>query len=62
MSAKDIAKRLAISFRTVENRLIRIYEKMGVNSIRGLKEYCQIVGLSNYAPKKLLREGVNFCW
>nr|WP_237234693.1 PAS and helix-turn-helix domain-containing protein [Sodalis praecaptivus] len=61
-SAKEIALKLIISHRTVENRLLRIYEKIGVNSINGLIEYCHNVGLNNYVPKKLLREGVNFCW
>ncbi|EKN6318949.1 helix-turn-helix transcriptional regulator, partial [Yersinia enterocolitica] len=25
-------------------------------------EYCHASGLSNYVPKKVLREGVNFFW
>ncbi|AHF77877.1 Putative transcriptional regulator, PAS and GerEdomains [Sodalis praecaptivus] len=60
--AKEIAPILCISHRTVENRLLKIYEKVGTNSIKGLIEYCHNVGLNNYVPKKLLREGVNFCW
>ncbi|AHF76767.1 LuxR family transcriptional regulatory protein [Sodalis praecaptivus] len=62
LSAKEIAPRLCLSHRTVENRLLKIYEKIGVNSVNGLIEYCHNVGLDNYVPKKLLREGVNFCW
>ncbi|AHF77876.1 Putative transcriptional regulator, PAS and GerEdomains [Sodalis praecaptivus] len=62
VSAKEIAPKLFISHRTVENRLLRIYEKSDTNSINGLIEYCHNVGLNNYVPKKLLREGVNFCW
>ncbi|EPE4807709.1 helix-turn-helix transcriptional regulator, partial [Yersinia enterocolitica] len=27
-----------------------------------LIEYCHASGLSNYVPKKVLREGVNFFW
>ncbi|AHF78144.1 Putative transcriptional regulator, PAS and GerEdomains, LuxR family [Sodalis praecaptivus] len=60
--AKEIAPKLYISHRTVENRLLRIYEKISVNSVNGLIDYCHHVGLNNYVPKKLLREGVNFCW
>ncbi|MEN3261050.1 LuxR C-terminal-related transcriptional regulator [Sodalis endosymbiont of Spalangia cameroni] len=62
MPAKEIATKLFLSHRTVENRLLRIYEKIDVNSIHGLIEYCHNVGLDKYVPKKLLREGVNFCW
>lgn len=62
MPAKAIAPKLCLSHRTVENRLLRIYEKISVNSINGLIDYCHHVGLNNYVPKKLLREGVNFCW
>lgn len=62
LSAKEIAPKLCLSHRTVENRLLKIYEKIDVNSVNGLIEYCHNVGLDNYVPKKLLREGVNFCW
>lgn len=62
MPAKEIAPRLHISHRTVENRLLRIYNKIGVSSVNELIEYCHNVGLNNYIPKKLLREGVDFCW
>ncbi|ATW29658.1 helix-turn-helix transcriptional regulator [Candidatus Williamhamiltonella defendens] len=62
LSEKDIATKLCLSHRTVENRLQRIYDKMGVNSLSGLVEYCHTTGLNNYVPKKLLREGVEFFW
>lgn len=62
MPAKEIAPKLYISHRTVENRLLKIYNKIGVSSMNALIEYCHNVGLNNYIPKRLLREGVNFCW
>lgn len=62
LPSKEIAQRLIISYRTVENRLLKIYEKIGINSLNGLIEYCHAEGLDNYVPKKLLRKGVNFCW
>ncbi|MBT9431611.1 helix-turn-helix transcriptional regulator [Candidatus Sodalis endolongispinus] len=62
ISAKLIATKLNISHRTVENRLLAIYNKTEVNSLNGLIKYCHNVGLNNYVPKKLLREGVDFCW
>lgn len=62
ISAKEIAAKLNISHRTIENRLFTIYNKIEVNSINGLIKYCHNVWLNNYVPKKLIREGVNFCW
>lgn len=62
LSAKEIAKKLCLSHRTIENRLQRIYDKIKVNSLAGLIEYCHTTGLNNYVPKKLLREGVEFFW
>ncbi|TKI08276.1 helix-turn-helix transcriptional regulator [Martelella alba] len=62
LSAKDIALRLCLSHRTVENRLNTIYGKINVNSAKELIEYCHHSGLNCYVPKKLLREGVDFFW
>ncbi|HHH0902581.1 TPA: helix-turn-helix transcriptional regulator, partial [Yersinia enterocolitica] len=54
--------KLFLSNRTIENRLRFIYEKVGCHSLKELIEYCHASGLSNYVPKKVLREGVNFFW
>ncbi|ATW33605.1 MULTISPECIES: helix-turn-helix transcriptional regulator [Candidatus Williamhamiltonella] len=62
LSSKEIATKLSLSHRTVENRLQKIYEKTGVTSPTGLLEYCHTTGLNNYIPKKRLREGVEFFW
>jgi DNA-binding CsgD family transcriptional regulator len=62
LTSKEIAGRLCLSARTVENRLGVIYSKIGVNSSQGLIEYCQNSGLSSYVPKKILRQGVDFFW
>ncbi|ASV34472.1 PAS domain-containing protein [Candidatus Hamiltonella defensa] len=62
LSSKDIATKLCLSHRTVENRLQRIYDKIKVNSLEGFIEYCHTTGLNNYIPKKWLRKGVEFFW
>ncbi|BGI53591.1 MAG: hypothetical protein HamCj_19440 [Candidatus Hamiltonella defensa (Ceratovacuna japonica)] len=62
LSLKDIATKLCLSHRTVENRLQRIYDKIKVNSLEGLIEYCHTTGLDHHVPKKWLREGVEFFW
>lgn len=62
LSAKEIAEKLFLSNRTIENRLKAIYEKIGCHSLKELIDYCHSTGLSSYVPKKVLREGVNFFW
>ncbi|MGN1512395.1 helix-turn-helix transcriptional regulator [Yersinia enterocolitica] len=62
MTAKEIAEKLSLSNRTIENRLRFIYDKVGCHSLKDLIEYCHTSGLSHYVPKKVLREGVNFFW
>lgn len=47
ISSKEIGKKLCLSHRTVENRLQDIYNKVGVNPLRELVEYCHSVGLHN---------------
>lgn len=60
--AKQMAKKLFVSVRTIENRLQVIYNKIGVNSLNGLIDYCNATGYDNYVPKKLLRQGVECFW
>ncbi len=62
MTDKEIAVKLSLSNRTIENRLRFIYDKVGCHSLKELIEYCHTSGLSHYVPKKVLREGVNFFW
>lgn len=57
LSAKEIAKRLDLSPRTVENNLQFIYEKSGVHSIIQLIEYCKQTGLDSYIPFDFVRKG-----
>ncbi|ERT10273.1 transcriptional regulator [Photorhabdus temperata J3] len=54
LSAKDIARKLDISYRTVQTRLQIIYQKIGINSLSQLKEYCRGKGYDNYAPTRFI--------
>ncbi|TDB59054.1 helix-turn-helix transcriptional regulator [Photorhabdus khanii] len=54
LSAKDIARKLDISYRTVQSRLQIIYQKIGINSLSQLKEYCRGKGYDNYAPTRFI--------
>ncbi|CAQ82935.1 similar to transcriptional regulator [Photorhabdus asymbiotica] len=54
LSTKDIAKKLGITYRTVQSRLQFIYQKIGINSLSQLKEYCRGKGYNNYAPTRFI--------
>ncbi|AWK40852.1 MULTISPECIES: PAS and helix-turn-helix domain-containing protein [Photorhabdus] len=54
LSAKDIARKLSITYRTVQSRLHIIYQKIGINSLSQLKEYCRGKGYDNYAPTRFI--------
>lgn len=58
LSAKEIAKRLNISYKTVEVHLMNIYNKAGVHSLIQLIEYCKHTGLDKYIPLDFIRKGV----
>jgi len=58
LSAKEIAKRLNLSPRTVENKLQFIYGKADVHSIIQLVEYCKNTGLDSYIPSDFIRKGI----
>jgi len=57
LSSKEIARRLDISPRTVENKLQLIYEKAGVHSRIQFVEYCKHTGLDSYIPSDFVRKG-----
>jgi len=54
LSAKDIARRLAISPNTVKKYLLSVYEKIGVSAVSQLIEYCRCHGYDNYAPSRFI--------
>ncbi|MFT4465524.1 MAG: helix-turn-helix transcriptional regulator [Sodalis sp. (in: enterobacteria)] len=54
LTAKDVARRLEIFNRTVENKLQDIYQKSGTHSARELAMYCRENGTDRYIPPSLL--------
>ena len=58
LSAKEIAKRLDVSHRTIENRLQTMYQKAGVHTMPQFIEYCYSMGLDKYIPSDFIRKGV----
>ncbi|MFT4463613.1 MAG: helix-turn-helix transcriptional regulator [Sodalis sp. (in: enterobacteria)] len=54
LTAKDVARRLKISNRTVENRLRVIFNKSGTHSARELAMHCRENGTDRYIPPSLL--------
>lgn len=58
LSAKEIARRLDLSPKTVLARLQIIYEKAQVHSTIQLIEYCKHAGLDSYIPSDFIRKGI----
>lgn len=54
LSAKEIGQRQKISYRTVENKLQIIFNKIGAHSTRELASYCRENGTDRYIPPSLL--------
>ncbi|MBS9423860.1 helix-turn-helix transcriptional regulator [Photorhabdus caribbeanensis] len=51
---KQIGKMLNISYRTVENHISRIYQRIGVHSSYQLEEYCRTNDYDLYVPKRFV--------
>ncbi|MFT8210944.1 MAG: helix-turn-helix transcriptional regulator [Symbiopectobacterium sp.] len=62
LTAKEIASRPCLSYRTVQNLLNGICIKAQTTSLNGLIEYCRTVGLNDYMPRSLLKQKVDFFW
>jgi DNA-binding CsgD family transcriptional regulator len=58
LSSKEIAKRLNISYRTIEHRLNILYQKTHVNTLSQFIDYWQAKGLDKYIPSDFIRKGV----
>lgn len=54
---REIAKRLNLSRRTIENQLQIIYKKLEINNSSQLRNFCQVKGLGHYIPSKFLPIG-----
>lgn len=58
LTSKEIAKRLDISPRTIENHLQTMYQKIGVHTMTQFIDYCYATGLDKYIPSDFIRKGV----
>ena len=54
LSVKDIAIKLNLSPRTVENNIQKIYIKAGVKNFNSFFEYCKTNGFDKYIPDRFL--------
>lgn len=60
MSAKEVARKLYRSHRTIENNLCRIYQKSKVNSLQEFKKFCHKAGFDRYIPQEFIPIGIQF--
>lgn len=55
-SAKDIAKSLFLSHRTVSNHIQSLYQKTGTVCKKSLVDYCYERNITNYVPENFFKE------
>ncbi|AHF75286.1 Putative transcriptional regulator, PAS and GerEdomains [Sodalis praecaptivus] len=55
LSSKEIALRLGISHRTVENRLCGLYQRANVHNIQQFREFCKDLSFDYYIPESFLQ-------
>lgn len=60
LTSKEIARRLNISHRTVNNKVQIIYEKANVHSFIQFIEFCKCSGFDCYIPPAFINKGVQF--
>ncbi|MBS9423864.1 helix-turn-helix transcriptional regulator [Photorhabdus caribbeanensis] len=53
-NSKQIGRILSISYRTVENHISRIYQRIGVHSSCQLEEYCRTNDYDLYVPERFV--------
>lgn len=56
MTSKEVGARLHISSRTVDNRLMRLYDKTGVNHFDDFSGFCEKRDYHRYLPKKFIQQ------
>ncbi|MNG56345.1 helix-turn-helix transcriptional regulator [Serratia marcescens] len=54
-TSKEIAQKLALSPKTIQNHIQRIYAKTGVNTINHFIEHCRELNYDKYLPKDFLK-------
>lgn len=54
-TSKEIAKKMSISPRTVQNHIQNIYRKSGVNTLNAFIDYCREYNYEKYVPRSILK-------
>ncbi|MFP9230024.1 helix-turn-helix transcriptional regulator [Pectobacterium cacticida] len=57
---KEIARKMKLSPKTIENRIYNIYQKAEVHSFPQFEEFCRHVGIDGYIPHSLIEKGIQF--
>ncbi|HEN3668417.1 TPA: response regulator transcription factor, partial [Yersinia enterocolitica] len=59
-SSTEIAKKLHLSSRTVDNITQKIYKKVGVSSRQQMVDYCYEKKINNYIPQSFFEYSGSF--
>ncbi|KGA35897.1 helix-turn-helix transcriptional regulator [Pectobacterium brasiliense] len=60
LSNKEIARKMNISPKTIENRIYIMYQKAEAHSLPQFEEFCRHLGIDGYIPNSLIEKGIQF--
>ncbi|MEH2919583.1 helix-turn-helix transcriptional regulator [Samsonia erythrinae] len=59
-SNKEIARKMNVSPKTIQNRIYNMYQKAGTHSLPQFEEFCRHLGIDSYIPNTLIEKGIQF--
>ncbi|MFJ5447316.1 helix-turn-helix transcriptional regulator [Pectobacterium carotovorum subsp. carotovorum] len=60
LSNKEIARKMNVSPKTIENRIYNMYQKAEAHSLPQFEEFCRHLGIDGYIPNSLIEKGIQF--
>ncbi|UYA59156.1 hypothetical protein NAL19_926 [Pectobacterium sp. F1-1] len=59
-SNKEIARKMNVSPKTIENRVYNMYQKTDTHSLQQFEAFCRDLGIDGYIPRSLIEKGIQF--
>ncbi|ULS50162.1 helix-turn-helix transcriptional regulator [Pectobacterium carotovorum] len=59
-SNKEIARKMNVSPKTIENRVYNMYQKTDTHSLPQFEAFCRNLGVDGYIPRSLITKGIQF--